>query len=76
MKVMLPGVVSLGLQAQAVQALAQIVTTVVTVVFLYRVFFLNVPLDSILERLTLRRTDPVTGERLVRASWWLVMEGC
>uniref|UniRef100_A0ABK0LNR2 Adenylate kinase 8 n=1 Tax=Rattus norvegicus TaxID=10116 RepID=A0ABK0LNR2_RAT len=28
-----------------------------------RVFFLNVPLDSILERLTLRRTDPVTGER-------------
>ncbi|EHB00201.1 hypothetical protein GW7_03379, partial [Heterocephalus glaber] len=28
-----------------------------------RVFFLNVPLDSILERLTLRRVDPVTGER-------------
>uniref|UniRef100_A0A8C6MZD4 Adenylate kinase 8 n=1 Tax=Mus spicilegus TaxID=10103 RepID=A0A8C6MZD4_MUSSI len=28
-----------------------------------RVFFLSVPLDSILERLTLRRTDPVTGER-------------
>ncbi|XP_004713376.1 adenylate kinase 8 [Echinops telfairi] len=28
-----------------------------------RVFFLNVPLDSVLERLTLRRTDPVTGER-------------
>ncbi|KAM9641383.1 adenylate kinase 8 isoform 2-T2 [Trichechus inunguis] len=28
-----------------------------------RVFFLNVPLDSIIERLTLRRTDPVTGER-------------
>ncbi|KAL1785921.1 adenylate kinase 8 isoform X1 [Sigmodon hispidus] len=28
-----------------------------------RVFFLNVPLDSILERMTLRRTDPVTGER-------------
>ncbi|KAM4876605.1 adenylate kinase 8 isoform 2-T2 [Thomomys bottae] len=28
-----------------------------------RVFFLNVPLDSILERLTLRRIDPVTGER-------------
>ncbi|XP_036038917.1 adenylate kinase 8 isoform X1 [Onychomys torridus] len=28
-----------------------------------RVFFLNVPLDSILERLTLRRTDPVSGER-------------
>uniref|UniRef100_A0A8D1MNA3 Adenylate kinase 8 n=1 Tax=Sus scrofa TaxID=9823 RepID=A0A8D1MNA3_PIG len=28
-----------------------------------RVFFLNVPFDSILERLTLRRTDPVTGER-------------
>ncbi|XP_006894497.1 PREDICTED: adenylate kinase 8 [Elephantulus edwardii] len=28
-----------------------------------RVFFLNVPLDSVIERLTLRRTDPVTGER-------------
>nr|XP_031533556.1 adenylate kinase 8 isoform X10 [Vicugna pacos] len=28
-----------------------------------RVFFLNVPFDSIAERLTLRRTDPVTGER-------------
>nr|XP_030694316.1 adenylate kinase 8 isoform X2 [Globicephala melas] len=28
-----------------------------------RVFFLNVPYDSIIERLTLRRTDPVTGER-------------
>ncbi|XP_075841713.1 adenylate kinase 8 [Microtus pennsylvanicus] len=28
-----------------------------------RVFFLNVPLDSILERMMLRRTDPVTGER-------------
>ncbi|XP_013362058.1 PREDICTED: adenylate kinase 8 isoform X2 [Chinchilla lanigera] len=28
-----------------------------------RVFFLNVPLESILERLTLRRVDPVTGER-------------
>ncbi|XP_059115894.1 adenylate kinase 8 isoform X6 [Peromyscus eremicus] len=28
-----------------------------------RVFFLNVPLDSILERMTLRRTDPVSGER-------------
>ncbi|XP_039718888.1 adenylate kinase 8 isoform X3 [Pteropus medius] len=28
-----------------------------------RVFFLNVPLDSIIERLTLRRIDPVTGER-------------
>ncbi|XP_029776910.1 adenylate kinase 8 [Suricata suricatta] len=28
-----------------------------------RVFFLNVPLDSIIERLTLRRTDPITGER-------------
>ncbi|KAJ8792421.1 hypothetical protein J1605_019640 [Eschrichtius robustus] len=27
------------------------------------VFFLNVPFDSIIERLTLRRTDPVTGER-------------
>ncbi|XP_037348836.1 adenylate kinase 8 isoform X1 [Talpa occidentalis] len=28
-----------------------------------RVFFLNVPFDSVMERLTLRRTDPVTGER-------------
>ncbi|XP_008561908.1 PREDICTED: adenylate kinase 8 [Galeopterus variegatus] len=28
-----------------------------------RVFFLNVPFDSIIEQLTLRRTDPVTGER-------------
>nr|XP_058927444.1 adenylate kinase 8 isoform X2 [Kogia breviceps] len=28
-----------------------------------RVFFLHVPFESILERLTLRRTDPVTGER-------------
>ncbi|XP_077003506.1 adenylate kinase 8 isoform X7 [Tamandua tetradactyla] len=28
-----------------------------------RVFFLNVPFDSVIERLTLRRTDPVTGER-------------
>nr|XP_023484988.1 adenylate kinase 8 isoform X4 [Equus caballus] len=28
-----------------------------------RVFFLNVPFDSVLERLTLRRTDPITGER-------------
>ncbi|XP_045419636.1 adenylate kinase 8 isoform X5 [Lemur catta] len=28
-----------------------------------RVFFLNVPFDSIVERLTLRRIDPVTGER-------------
>ncbi|XP_077003503.1 adenylate kinase 8 isoform X6 [Tamandua tetradactyla] len=29
----------------------------------HRVFFLNVPFDSVIERLTLRRTDPVTGER-------------
>ncbi|XP_072488905.1 adenylate kinase 8 isoform X2 [Notamacropus eugenii] len=28
-----------------------------------RVFFLNVPYDSVIERLTLRRTDPATGER-------------
>ncbi|XP_058528700.1 adenylate kinase 8 isoform X3 [Ochotona princeps] len=28
-----------------------------------RVFFLNVPLDSVMERLTLRRMDPVTGDR-------------
>lgn len=30
-----------------------------------RVFFLNVPFDSVIERLTLRRVDPVTGERFV-----------
>ncbi|XP_041369348.1 adenylate kinase 8-like [Gigantopelta aegis] len=28
-----------------------------------RIFFLDVPNDSVLERLTLRRTDPVTGDR-------------
>ena len=28
-----------------------------------RVYFLDVPLDTVLERLTLRRVDPVTGER-------------
>ncbi|XP_034520636.1 adenylate kinase 8 isoform X4 [Ailuropoda melanoleuca] len=28
-----------------------------------RVFFLNVPFDSVIERLTLRRVDPLTGER-------------
>lgn len=33
-----------------------------------RVFFLNVPLDSVMERLTLRRTDPVTGDRWVLGS--------
>lgn len=41
-----------------------------------RVFFLNVPLDSVIERLTLRRIDPVTGERLVPApSRRLAVEG-
>ncbi|XP_046560875.1 adenylate kinase 8-like [Haliotis rubra] len=29
----------------------------------YRQFFLDVPNDSVLERLTLRATDPITGER-------------
>ena len=29
----------------------------------FRVFFLDVPNDSVMERLTLRATDPVTGER-------------
>ena len=29
----------------------------------FRVFFLDVPNDSVLERLTLRATDPITGER-------------
>lgn len=33
-----------------------------------RVFFLNVPFDSVIERLTLRRLDPVTGERFVPGS--------
>ncbi len=28
-----------------------------------RVFFLNIPEESVRERLTLRRLDPVTGER-------------
>ncbi|KAH3886530.1 hypothetical protein DPMN_010541 [Dreissena polymorpha] len=28
-----------------------------------RVFFLDVPNDSVMERLTLRQTDPITGER-------------
>lgn len=28
-----------------------------------RVFFLDVPNESVVERLTLRATDPVTGER-------------
>ncbi|XP_068925276.1 adenylate kinase 8 [Petaurus breviceps papuanus] len=31
--------------------------------YMLRVFFLNVPYDSVIERLTLRRTDPATGER-------------
>lgn len=30
-----------------------------------RVFFLNIPEDSVKERLTLRRVDPITGERWV-----------
>lgn len=38
-----------------------------------RVFFLNVPLDSVIERLTLRRTDPVTGERSVPAPQWAAL---
>ncbi len=29
----------------------------------HRVFFMNIPEDSIKERLTLRRVDPKTGER-------------
>ncbi len=29
----------------------------------FRVFFLDVPNDSVLERLTLRATDPITGDR-------------
>ena len=28
-----------------------------------RVFFFNIPEDSVRERITLRRTDPITGER-------------
>jgi adenylate kinase len=30
---------------------------------IFRVFFLDVPNDSVMERLTLRETDPITGER-------------
>lgn len=30
---------------------------------LYRVFFLEIPNDSVIERLSLRSTDPITGER-------------
>lgn len=67
------GIVSLGLVGSSCQSFARFRQTAVS---LCRVFFLNVPLDSILERMTLRRTDPVTGERLVRPYWWLVMEGC
>lgn len=32
-------------------------------IFSTRQFFLDVPNDSVLERLTLRATDPITGER-------------
>lgn len=32
-------------------------------VYVNRVFFLNIPEDSIKERITLRRLDPVTGEK-------------
>ena len=31
--------------------------------WLYRVYFLDIPPDSVLERLTLQRLDPLTGER-------------
>ena len=30
---------------------------------LHRVYFLDIPPDSVLERLTLQRLDPLTGER-------------
>ena len=30
-----------------------------------RVYFFDVPVDTVLERLTLRRVDPVTGKRCV-----------
>lgn len=30
---------------------------------LYRVFFLEIPNDSVIERLSLRSTDPITGDR-------------
>lgn len=38
-----------------------------------RVYFLDVPLDTVLERLALRRVDPVTGERYrvtALVGWW------
>lgn len=34
-----------------------------SVSFSFRVFILEVPIDSVIERLTQRATDPVTGER-------------
>ena len=40
-----------------------------------RVFFLNVPFDSVIERLSLRRTDPITGERSVPALQWVALRG-
>ena len=33
------------------------------IICFHRAFFLGVPNDSVLERLTLRSTDPITGER-------------
>ncbi len=38
-----------------------------------RVFFLNIPEDSVKERLTLRRMDPITGERCVK---WVGVSVC
>ena len=32
-----------------------------------RIIFLDVPMDTIMERLTLRSVDPITGERYVNA---------
>lgn len=54
---------------------------------LCRVFFLEIPNDSVMERLSLRATDPITGERYhmlynpprtqeVSWSWWALMTLC
>lgn len=36
---------------------------VFNILWCFRVFFLDVPNDIVLERLTLRATDPISGER-------------
>ena len=38
----------------------------------FRVYFLDLPEDSVKERLALRRTDPITGEKWVPHRYSLV----